>query len=464
MRIHLISAGIFLGVGTDLPPSPPYPQRKCLLSPYRQARLVATARRSGWDADCDAGPASSDIISRIQAFAPDVVLLETSFSSSNLAQINARILRRSLPRVMVIIHGTLPSLAGAEVLRRYSDFDAGIRGDPEPSLEGILRRLDSHRNLHDIPGLMWREGESVHVAQEDVSHADPLSFAAPIYDIVKPVVSQLPYSDDPAAVVEISRGCSCGGRFCPLCVEQGRFSRFFPLDGVLADLEHCQQAHGIHTFIFPGSEVTSDPDYCHAFCEAIRSRAWDISWGTTSSPGRLTRYMVETMRRSGCSFLGLSAISGCQEILDASGTGGIVEDITAAVQLCRSCGIHTIGRFVFGLPGETPVTAEKTVQFAIKTGFDQIRSEVAVPYPGTPLGVQARERGWICSDQWSDFNPDAPSILDTGTITPRQVDYFRKRLSRLFHRRPAYFLRQLVRSGFRPARIIQASRFSPWAE
>jgi radical SAM superfamily enzyme YgiQ (UPF0313 family) len=47
------------------------------------------------------------------------------------------------------------------------------------------------------------------------------------------------------------------------------------------------------------------------------------------------------------------------------------------------------------MPGETPETIRKTVEFACETDPETIQVSLAAPYPGTELYRQAQENGWL---------------------------------------------------------------------
>jgi radical SAM superfamily enzyme YgiQ (UPF0313 family) len=53
------------------------------------------------------------------------------------------------------------------------------------------------------------------------------------------------------------------------------------------------------------------------------------------------------------------------------------------------------GTFILGLPGETPETIRKTIDFAKEINPHTIQVSLAAPYPGTSLYKQAVAEGWL---------------------------------------------------------------------
>jgi radical SAM superfamily enzyme YgiQ (UPF0313 family) len=62
---------------------------------------------------------------------------------------------------------------------------------------------------------------------------------------------------------------------------------------------------------------------------------------------------------------------------------------------CRTLGIKVHGTFIIGLPGETPETIQKTIEYAKEINPLTIQVSLAAPYPGTTLYKQSVENGWL---------------------------------------------------------------------
>jgi radical SAM superfamily enzyme YgiQ (UPF0313 family) len=50
---------------------------------------------------------------------------------------------------------------------------------------------------------------------------------------------------------------------------------------------------------------------------------------------------------------------------------------------CKQRGIAVPGDFQIGLPGETPETIERTIQYAMKLDPETTQVSISHPYPGT---------------------------------------------------------------------------------
>jgi radical SAM superfamily enzyme YgiQ (UPF0313 family) len=62
---------------------------------------------------------------------------------------------------------------------------------------------------------------------------------------------------------------------------------------------------------------------------------------------------------------------------------------------CKKLGLVIHGDFIIGLPGETPQTIRKTIDFAKRMDTETIQVSIAAPYPGTELYNYLQTNGLI---------------------------------------------------------------------
>jgi radical SAM superfamily enzyme YgiQ (UPF0313 family) len=435
--------------------------------PITLASLAAVALDHGWetllyDANVKADSDIPHLLGVLQTFGPDMVVINTSFPSVDIDRRCAAAIRKSIPKVFLLGHGMFFTLLGREAMEYCPELDAAITGEPETTFGEVLNKLSDHSGLSGVSGTLWRQEDKIQIEQPREFAPTLDSFPVPARELLQNSAYRLPHNGHTFTLVNVARGCPCGCSFCIASAYHGKRIRRHSVEYILDEVERCQRDLNIRDFLFWEEVFTFDADYSIALCEAIAQKGWDISWATTTRTNCVTPEVARAMKRAGCFLLGLGIESGNQAILDAANKNISVADAPRAVEICRTEGIQTVGHFVFGLPGETPDTAEATVRFALDLGLDYLQCYAAIPYPGTPLGDLARKNGWIKSDRWADYDFGGPSIMDTGEITPRQVDYFRKRLFRKFYMRPGYLLRQLKQLGRHPRQIMQAASFLQW--
>jgi radical SAM superfamily enzyme YgiQ (UPF0313 family) len=106
----------------------------------------------------------------------------------------------------------------------------------------------------------------------------------------------------------------------------------------------------------------------------------------------------------------------------------------------RTAGIRSFGFFIFGYPGDTPQSLERTTDYAIDLDPDFANFYPAVPYPGTELYAKAKREGLLTSEDWSRMEYSYYLLSGNGLDGPtvmRAVNRARRR----FFLRPGYLAR-----------------------
>lgn len=434
--------------------------------PITLAALAAQARGHGEveiiDSAVEPGSSPEDLVARLLRSPPDVVVISTAFPSMEEDAHVAETIGEALPGTLVVGVGAPFSLLEGEVLEAFLGFDVAIPGEPESTFAELLERLVDGKSLEGTPGLICREGERVRTGPPRALPEDLDELPLPARDLLRNERYVLPHTGRPFTLIDTARGCPNGCSFCIAPIHNGTRVRRRSIDSVIEEIELCACVHGIRDFLLWEEAFTADAQLAHRFCETLIRRDIGVSWAATTRADLLDEPLLRRMKRSGLFLLGIGIESGCQSILDAAGKRIRVEDARKAVCLCRKVGVATMGHFVFGLPGETEETAELTIQYALSLGLDYLQCYVAVPFPKTPLGKLASERGWLESRRWADLDLGGASIMSTDTMTSETVTAFRDKLYKQFYLRPWYIMSRASRLARRPRQALRAGRFVSW--
>jgi radical SAM superfamily enzyme YgiQ (UPF0313 family) len=103
--------------------------------------------------------------------------------------------------------------------------------------------------------------------------------------------------------------------------------------------------------------------------------------------------------------------------------------------------MHTIASMTVGMPGETKVTADETMNFTRKVNPDYAFFSLATPYPGTKFFDFAEKMGLIKVKDWAHFNLIMP-VLETTEFSLDELRAMQTKAFRDFYMRPGYLLRQ----------------------
>ncbi len=115
---------------------------------------------------------------------------------------------------------------------------------------------------------------------------------------------------------------------------------------------------------------------------------------------------LKAMKESNCRNLHVGYESGDQETLNRIKKGLTIEQMTNFTRDVKKAGLRIHGDFAFGFPGETPARAKKTIAWAYELNPHTAQFQLLIPFPGTPVHEEMKNRGWLNKDG----QPDMPQF------------------------------------------------------
>jgi radical SAM superfamily enzyme YgiQ (UPF0313 family) len=129
-----------------------------------------------------------------------------------------------------------------------------------------------------------------------------------------------------------------------------------------------------------------------------------------------------------------------------------LEEVIDAFERCRKLGIRTYATFLFGSPGETDESAQRTLEFSKRIRPSLAMFFVATAYPGTPMYDEALAAGEVEPRWWArQLEKTAKNSAfqvrwgwtDAGALTFKngfKAEYWQRRATREWYLRPAFIL------------------------
>jgi radical SAM superfamily enzyme YgiQ (UPF0313 family) len=139
------------------------------------------------------------------------------------------------------------------------------------------------------------------------------------------------------------------------------------------------------------------------------------------------------------------------------------QKVRAAFRNLREAGIKSFAFFIYGYPGETVASMERTTAYALELDPDFANFYPAVPYPGTDLYEKAKRDGLLASEDWTLMEYSYYVLRGNG-LDETSVMRAIQRARRKFFLRPKYVARHagdLVKVLFTKRHVVQdvLSRF-----
>jgi radical SAM superfamily enzyme YgiQ (UPF0313 family) len=131
---------------------------------------------------------------------------------------------------------------------------------------------------------------------------------------------------------------------------------------------------------------------------------------------------LKKMQKSGCIGLKFGVESASKIILKNIRKKITLDDVKEVVKNCKKLGIFTHATYMFGLPGETKETIEKTINFSSKLMTDTAQFSVVTPYPGTDFYKMCLKNDWLKVKDWTKFDGSYHSVIEYPHLSKETIE------------------------------------------
>lgn len=418
-----------------------------LWPPISLAMIGAVLEQDGHSVriiDCPAeGMSREELSNHIKGFHPGLVMWATGTPTiSNDLGLGSDI-KRIYPGILTAVFGTHVSVLDRQSMEAFADIDLIIRNEPELTARDLANRISQGQDISGIQGITHRTHANEIVRNPERPFISDLdSLPLPAWHLIKIEQYSLPMKGRTFLIVAPQRGCPFHCSFCTCQTYYGRTLRKRSVASVIAEIEHDVRTFNVRDFFFWAETFVVDKGYVAALCQAMLDRQLAISWTCNSRVDVVDEGLLKLMAQAGCWMISYGIESADQQVLDRAGKGIRVEQASRAVALAKKAGIRTAGHFIFGLPGETEASMQKTARLARGLGLDVAQFYCAVPFPGSRLYEEAVQEGWLRPGDFSSLRQDQ-AVMQMPTVTAETVNTYRARAFRSFYRSPAVWYRML---------------------
>ncbi len=343
-----------------------------------------------------------DLADTLNSFQPDFVGVTFTTSLCREAGEIAKRAKIFNSSIKTIAGGAHTSVFPAEVVEKYN-FDFAVFGEGEETLLDLV----SDKNLAEINGLAYcnEQGEIIiNQPRELIANLDSLPYPAYyLYNSKNYYSPRITSRKSPVAAIETSRGCPYSCIFCSKHIFKKRF-RPKSAKRVVDEMEILLNLGYKEIHIWDDC-FSADLRHPIDICDEIIRRKLKVCWNIYNGirVDRVNEEVLTKLKAAGCYRVSFGIESGDQSILDHSQKMITLEQIREAVKTAKKVGIETLGFIMIGLPGETPETIKKTIDFAIELDLDLPKVGIATPLPGTEFFNEWEKKGLILSYDWSDY-------------------------------------------------------------
>lgn len=447
--------------------SPAVTKSGTLYYPKWLCHAAGVAIREGHDVDVVDAPAAvlslKAVSDRIEAKGMEAVVCDTSTPSIVNDVRVVEELRAANPKLKILMVGRHVSAMPVETFAMSPAVETVAVREYEYTVRDWLAALDCGASLESVDGLVWRNaaGEAItNRPREPIRNLDELPFVTEVYKRYLHIPDYFyGHSLWPLVVFDTSRGCPY---HCSFCVYPQTFSGH--------TMRYRSKEHVADEFEFVAREM---PEVKTVMLEddtfiINKKRTMDLAKELIRRGNRLPfdsncradvgidLELLRTLRQAGARLFCVGFESGDPEVIRGvrknntdSRNANYHEEARKFVRLCRKADIKIHGCFMIGNLNETRESMEKTLQFAMELKPDTAQFFPIMVYPGTESYRQARELGYIASEDFSQWlTPDGlhNSVVNLPGLTHRELVEFCDKARRRFYLSPGYLVRKAVQS------------------
>jgi radical SAM superfamily enzyme YgiQ (UPF0313 family) len=334
----------------------------------------------------------------IGEYVPDVVGITAITCTYPMAVAIAREVKSLHSGMPIIMGGHHVTFTVRQALAE-SCIDYIVRGDGEEAFPGLLASLERGDPFPSIPGVCYQRDGTINNADTfaRVGNLDDLPF--PDQDLLQ----------NPGRVLVIaSRGCPHRCNFCSVPAFHQRTWRRRSVRNIFDELEAAARTRKLTKVEFRDDNLAADPRWTRELCQGIRERGFRFTWHCLARTDALGNDpgLLDLMKASGCSIIGLGLESGMQEIVDSYGKGTSVQQALKVSALLRARSILQIWYSMIGSGDDhdTPFHVERNVTSLASFPFDLLQVSLLTPFPGTPLYDKLEREGRLLDRGWEYYD------------------------------------------------------------
>ena len=375
-------------------------------------------------------------------------------------------------------HGAITLLGGPHLTlmphesMEKNQVDLVVRGEAEQTIVEIARALEKERgrslgpdkprlfkkaDLGQIMGLSWRDegGQIQHNPDRPLADdLDAIPFPAHHFFKIEHYTNLNPLTDglDPNArayTIVTSRGCPYKCTFCSKPIT-GNTWRARSVQNVIAEWRWLVEDLKATEIGITDDIWNLDRERAKALCRALIDHKLNhVPWVTIHGMkvNNTDPELFRLMKAAGCKRVGFGIENGDDEMLrKVIKKGQTVEMVRNAVKWAKEARLQTMGFFIYGMPGETEESMEKTTQLAIELDPDLAHFMMAAPFPGTEMWDKLLMAGVVTPGNWGDSTiQDDKAHFAYGTLDAATVERKWHEAHRRFYLRPKRAMRILKR-------------------
>lgn len=335
----------------------------------------------------------------------------------------------------------------------YVDFL--LFGEADYTVRELCECIEQKRiEYENILGLAYRKENKVYVngRRPFIENIDEIP--QPVWDLAnmeRYTVSNFMWRGKGAVPLITSRGCPTFCIFCATSQVNGRKFRAQSAERIVTDIEHLVTTYGTKYIVFVDDIFTINKDRVRKFCELMIAKKIKVKWFCLARVNTVDKELLIIMKKAGCNWIEYGVEAGDEEVLKLLKKGITIDQAKETFKATREVGIKILGTFMFGNPGETRETMERTIKVAVELNPDIAQFSLIAPLPGTELWEKYKGTLYLLKDDLENSTTYGINTQssDLGYVhrdfSAEELQEVLSSAFRKFYLRPTYAIGQVMR-------------------
>jgi anaerobic magnesium-protoporphyrin IX monomethyl ester cyclase len=385
------------------------------------ALLAAQIRKAGYTVDIidtTFNPTHEYIESKIDSFNPDWVAI---YSDSLMYNDAIKIAKYSRSKGKKILFGGPHATLRPETFVEHGDFI--VKGEADVTIVEILKGDHKEQII---------EGKKIGLENLPI----------PAYDLLDMEnYMNLWHPLDSVSVnlrgtnMFTSRGCPYRCTFCQPVLDKifGKGVRSRTVDNVIAEIKYLKENYGINAIWFNDDTFTIRKTWIKEFCQRLHDENLNILWGVNSRIDTTNEEQLRLMHAAGLRIMHVGIESGSQRVSDEIYNKDIdLSKVPELITLSEKIGVHILGYFMMGAPGETEQDIQDTIDFAQSLDATEITATIATPLPETHMYNKVKNTHQLNENY--DYYKN--TVFKNPTVPFKRLKFLQKKLLFKFYTHP----------------------------
>lgn len=338
-------------------------------------------------------------LAKVRAFAPEVIGVQCNFTSERLQAAEVvRLVTKALPGVPVVIGGHDASRSPEWF--QLPGMSAVAIGEGEMTMPALVRALNDHRDLGDVPGLVLNtpDGQVYTGTVPPVQDIGELPF--PARHLIREYADQYYMQfQRPLALLETARGCPFKCNFCSVWKFHHGTYREKPVDMVIQELRQIDTP-----YVFITDDIFwVNPRRGEDLARAIKAEGISRRFSVQSRTDIIVRHpeLVEMWKDCGklTVFLGVESVDDAG--LNAVNKLNSAANNERAIEILEALGVAYTLSFIVD-PDWDIADFARLHEWIERASSYSSGFSVLTPLPGTDLWDEVKDQ--VTTEQWDLFD------------------------------------------------------------